>query len=236
MGRELTVAVAQMNCVVGDISHNVQLISELAEQAREQGADLLACPELTLTGYPPEDLLLRPSMDVRIAEALETLCEAHLGPAIIVGAPIREGALLYNAAVAIEQGSITGRYFKRFPPNYQVFDEKRYFANGVDTTREEAEYSADKILRPTIEKDIFHGDPAKMDQTIGKFDLLYNETDGLLSDLSEAILQKISTGNDFMDVFRSYFFGLFSNQVTAIVTREAQVAIVSESITSGHKV
>ena len=60
MGRELTVAVAQMNCVVGDISHNVQLISELAEQAREQGADLLACPELTLTGYPPEDLLYRP--------------------------------------------------------------------------------------------------------------------------------------------------------------------------------
>jgi hypothetical protein len=111
-----------------------------------------------------------------------------------------------------------------------------YFANGVDTTRKEAESSAYDTLKPAMLENIFLDDLSKMDQTIGKFDLLYNETDGLLNDLSEAILQKISTGNDFMDVFRSYFFGLFSNQVTAIVTREAQVTKVSESITLGHKV
>ena len=111
-----------------------------------------------------------------------------------------------------------------------------YFANGVDTTREEARKAMNKVLRPTIEKEIFSGNTAKMDQQIGKFDLLYNETHGLSNDLAEAVLQKISTGNDFMDVFRSYFFGLFSNQVTAIFTREKQVVKISESITSGHKV
>ncbi len=111
-----------------------------------------------------------------------------------------------------------------------------YFANGVDTTREEARKAMNKVLRPTIEKEIFSGNTAKMDQQIGKFDLLYNETHGLSNDLAEAVLQKISTGNDFMDVFRSYFFGLFSNQVTVIFTREKQVVKISESITSGHKV
>ncbi len=111
-----------------------------------------------------------------------------------------------------------------------------YFANGVDTTEEEAKHSLYKVLEPAIEQEIYNNDTTKMDQQIGKFDLLYNETHGLSNDLAEAVLQKISTGNDFMDVFRSYFFGLFSNQVTAIFTREKQVVKMSESITSGHKV
>ncbi|WP_421910257.1 NAD+ synthase [Marinobacter sp.] len=131
---KLRVVMAQLDFLVGDIPGNTQKVIEATRRAeQEYQADLVVFPELCLTGYPPEDLLLRPSMDVRVADALETLSGEHLGPAIIVGAPIREGALLYNAAVAIEQGTITGRYFKRFPPNYQVFDEKRYFANGVDT-------------------------------------------------------------------------------------------------------
>ena len=131
---KLRVVMAQLDFLVGDIPGNTQKVIEATRRAeQEHQADLVVFPELCLTGYPPEDLLLRPSMDVRVADALETLSGEHLGPAIIVGAPIREGALLYNAAVAIEQGKITGRYFMRFPPNYQVFDEKRYFANGVDT-------------------------------------------------------------------------------------------------------
>ena len=92
-----------------------------------------------------------------------------------------------------------------------------YFANGVDTSRKQAKEALNNVLKPTITKEIYNNDITKRDQAIGKFDLLYNNTDGLLSDLSEAILQKISTGNDFMDVFRSYFFGLFSSQVTAII-------------------
>jgi NAD+ synthase (glutamine-hydrolysing) len=125
---------AQLDFLVGDIPGNTEKVIEATRRAeREHQADLVVFPELCLTGYPPEDLLLRPSMDVRIAEALAALQDARLGPVIVVGAPIREGALLYNAAVIVEEGEITGRYFKRFPPNYQVFDEKRYFANGADT-------------------------------------------------------------------------------------------------------
>lgn len=131
---KLGVVMAQLDFLVGDIPGNTGKVIEATRRAeREHQADLVVFPELCLTGYPPEDLLLRASMEVRIAEALELLCEEQLGPAIIVGAPIREGALLYNAAVIIERGEITGRYFKQFPPNYQVFDEKRYFADGTDT-------------------------------------------------------------------------------------------------------
>ena len=80
-----------------------------------------------------------------------------------------------------------------------------YFANGVDTEEWQAWFISDDILQPTIKKEIYNNDTTKMDQQIGKFDLLYNETHGLSNDLAEAVLQKISTGNDFMDVFRSYF-------------------------------
>ncbi|PXX89381.1 NAD+ synthase [Marinobacter vulgaris] len=131
---KLRVVMAQLDFLVGDIPGNTAKVIEATRRAeREHQADLVVFPELCLTGYPPEDLLLRPSMEVRIAEALEVLREEKLGPAIIVGAPLREGALLYNAAVIVERGEITGRYFKQFPPNYQVFDEKRYFADGTET-------------------------------------------------------------------------------------------------------
>jgi len=76
-------------------------------------------------------------MDLRISEALEKLQSESLGPAIVLGAPVRQAGLLYNAALVIDGGVITGRYFKHFPPNYQVFDEKRYFASGHDTVVQE---------------------------------------------------------------------------------------------------
>jgi NAD+ synthase (glutamine-hydrolysing) len=129
----LKVVMAQLDFLVGDIPGNTRKVIEAAQRAEtELAADIVVFPELCLTGYPPEDLLLRPSMDLRISEALDTLTAETLGPAIVVGAPIRHGALLYNAALVIDRGAITARYFKRFPPNYQVFDEKRYFADGRD--------------------------------------------------------------------------------------------------------
>jgi NAD+ synthase (glutamine-hydrolysing) len=122
---------AQLDFLVGDIPGNTRKVIDAAHRAeKELAADIVVFPELCLTGYPPEDLLLRPSMDLRISEALETLQSESLGPAIVVGAPVRQDRLLYNAALVIDQGRISGRYFKRFPPNYQVFDEKRYFAEG----------------------------------------------------------------------------------------------------------
>ncbi len=130
---KLRVVMAQLDFLVGDIPGNTGKVIEATHRAeKELAADIVVFPELCLTGYPPEDLLLRPSMDLRIAEALERLqCEA-LGPAIVLGAPLRQAGLLYNAALVIDGGAITGRYFKHFPPNYQVFDEKRYFAAGHD--------------------------------------------------------------------------------------------------------
>ncbi|WP_100641320.1 NAD+ synthase [Marinobacter salexigens] len=130
--RNLRVVMAQLDFLVGDIPGNTDRIIEAAKRAHtEQSADIVVFPELSITGYPPEDLLLRPSMDLRVDEALDRLQAAELDPAIVFGAPLRSGGLLYNAAVVIEAGQITERYFKRFPPNYQVFDEKRYFAEGA---------------------------------------------------------------------------------------------------------
>ncbi len=131
--KKLRVVMAQLDFLVGDIPGNTDLIIEATQRAAaEHQADIVVFPELCLTGYPPEDLLLRPSLEVRVFEALERLQKENLAPAIVIGAPLREGALLSNAAGVIEGGEITGRYFKRFPPNYQVFDEKRYFAEGRD--------------------------------------------------------------------------------------------------------
>ncbi|TGN38441.1 NAD+ synthase [Marinobacter confluentis] len=127
----LRVVMAQLDFLVGDIPGNTQKVIDAARRAgKELAADIVVFPELCLTGYPPEDLLLRPSMDLRVAKALETLQAEAFAPAIVVGAPIRQGGLLYNAALVIDQGAIAAQYFKRFPPNYQVFDEKRYFAEG----------------------------------------------------------------------------------------------------------
>lgn len=130
----LRVVMAQLDFLVGDIPGNTRLVIESAQRARKElNADIVVFPELCLTGYPPEDLLLRPSLVLRVNEALEQLQQAELDVAMVVGVPLREGALLYNAAVVIDGGVVTGRYFKRYPPNYQVFDEKRYFAEGQDT-------------------------------------------------------------------------------------------------------
>lgn len=130
----LRVVMAQADFLVGDIPGNTQLVIESAlKAATDLQADVVVFPELCLTGYPPEDLLLRPSLDIRINEALDALVQANLPVTIVIGTPLRHSGLLYNAAVVVERGEITHRYFKRFPPNYQVFDEKRYFAAGSDT-------------------------------------------------------------------------------------------------------
>ena len=125
------VVIAQLDFLVGDIPGNARdIIAAVRSAERLHNADLVVFPELCLTGYPPEDLLLRPSLDVRVAEALDELLAADLNAAMVIGMPLRERGLLYNAAVVIEGGKMTARYCKQFPPNYQVFDEKRYFASG----------------------------------------------------------------------------------------------------------
>lgn len=131
MGRKLAVAVAQLNCVVGDINHNVELVLAQAELARNEGAALLVCPELTLTGYPPEDLLHRPEFLQQVADGLRRLQREVAGIALLVGHTQLDKERLYNAASLINEGKILGTYYKQLLPNFSVFDEKRYFTAGT---------------------------------------------------------------------------------------------------------
>lgn len=127
-----TVVMAQINPLVGDVHGNTDLVLATAAQAiAEHSASMVVFPELVLTAYPPEDLLLRPSLDLRIDEALKQLCKAQLPVYLVVGYPGREAGKLYNMLAVIHEGEIVGTYKKQRLPNYQVFDEKRYFKCGV---------------------------------------------------------------------------------------------------------
>lgn len=128
----LNILMAQMNTLVGDFEGNTQKVIEaiaLAEAGHE--APVVVCPELTLCGYPPEDLLLRPSIGLRVQQSLDIICAAMTGSAyLVIGYPLREDGALYNVAGVLYRGKILAQYRKQWLPNYQVFDEKRYFVPG----------------------------------------------------------------------------------------------------------
>ena len=133
MSQELKVIMAQLNFLVGDIDGNTQIVIESAQEAIDQySADVIVFPELALTGYPLEDLLLRPSLQIRINKAIARIQEEKLGITIVVGFPKVRDSQLYNALGIIENGVLRGCYFKQCLPNYQVFDERRYFKQGSD--------------------------------------------------------------------------------------------------------
>jgi NAD+ synthase (glutamine-hydrolysing) len=123
----MRIAIGQINCTVGDLSGNSRKILEYAERARAGGADLLLTPELSLCGYPPEDLLLREDFRTACERALEELAAQVRGIGVIVGHPGRAGGRLYNAASLLRDGRIVATYRKHDLPNYTVFDEERYF-------------------------------------------------------------------------------------------------------------
>jgi len=122
----LRVAAAQLNLVVGDLDGNATRMLETYERAEREGCDLVAFPELAITGYPPEDLLLRPAFVAQAAEALEKLAARTGRAAAVVGFPEADGDL-YNAAAVCANGKVLGVYRKHLLPNYAVFDEERYF-------------------------------------------------------------------------------------------------------------
>lgn len=129
------VVMAQLDFLVGDIARNAERISAAAAEARDRlHADLIVFPELTLTGYPPEDLLLRPAFIAQVEPALQRLCASINGIAAVVGCPLPSPEGLRNAAVVIADGAVRATYFKQWLPNYSVFDEKRYFVPGEDAT------------------------------------------------------------------------------------------------------
>ena len=123
----LKIAVAQINCTVGDLAANRQRILEACGQARSRGADLVLTPELALCGYPPEDLLLRPDFYRACRTELARLA-AEVPMPLIVGHPDEHGGKRYNAASFLRDGRVEATYRKHRLPNYEVFDEQRYFA------------------------------------------------------------------------------------------------------------
>ena len=128
---ELRIVMAQINTLVGDVDGNSAKIIAAAERARDEfGADAILFPELALSGYPPEDLLLRPGLALRVVHGLEQIKRSAEGIDIIVGYPRRATGGLYNAASLLRDGQVIATYHKQHLPNYSVFDEKRYFKPG----------------------------------------------------------------------------------------------------------
>ena len=132
----LRIALAQFDFPVGAVSRNAERIAAMIAEARDEyGADIVMFPELALSGYPPEDLLLRPGFLRDCSDAIETLAAAATGIVAIVGWPQAAGSVVYNAASVLRDGTIAHTYRKRELPNYAVFDERRYF--DVDPDRED---------------------------------------------------------------------------------------------------
>ena len=132
MEKPFVLALAQIDPTVGDIVGNVAKIRSARAQAAMQGADLLLLPELVVSGYPPEDLVLKPAFVAACRAAVEELAAdtADSGPGLVVGAPWRVEDKLFNAALVLDGGKIATQRFKHHLPNYGVFDEKRVFDAG----------------------------------------------------------------------------------------------------------
>ena len=128
----MKLAIAQMNFVVGDIAGNSAKILSAAEQAKQDGATLLLTPELSLTGYPPEDLLLREDFNAASQAALLQLAQKIDGITVIVGHPHAYQGNCYNAASVLQDGKVLATYHKHALPNHSVFDELRYFSAGTE--------------------------------------------------------------------------------------------------------
>ena len=168
----IKIALAQMNCVVGDLTGNALKIVEQARIAHQQGAKLLITPELSITGYPPEDLLFRDAFIKDVDKALQKLCKdlAEFSDLyVIVGHPSKGHTkntkdLLFNQASVLKNGTNIASYHKHMLPNNEVFDEVRYFNPGTEACVFDIEGLKVGIL---ICEDVWHSGPAQKAKQAG---------------------------------------------------------------------
>lgn len=156
MPQSLRIALAQINPLVGDIAGNVQRMTDAAGKAKSAGAHIVVFPELSLTGYPPEDLLLRPGFINKSQAALEQLAASVKEMVWLVGHPRLTADGLFNAASVLANGKIAASYHKQCLPNYGVFDEQRYFRPGSEACVVEIN---ERKLGITICEDIWESEP-----------------------------------------------------------------------------
>ena len=166
----MRLALAQINTTVGDLEGNREKIVGRMEEAKEAGAEIVLFPELAVTGYPPEDLLLRPEFVKEAERSLEQIARSARGIVAFVGAPhfVRD---LHNGLAVCAAGEVKAIYHKRFLPNYGVFDEHRYFAPGRDLVL--LEYG-DVLIGPTVCEDIWQPGPPATDLSLAGAQLIAN--------------------------------------------------------------
>ena len=166
----MRLALAQINSVVGDVDGNAARIVEWLGHAREANADLVLFPELCVTGYPAEDLLLRPGFVRAARRAVDQIAKATHGVTALVGAPHLDTDL-FNACFVLAHGEVRCVYRKRYLPNYGVFDEDRYFAPGDDLYLLRF---GDVLVGPTICEDVWQPGPPATDLTLAGAQLIAN--------------------------------------------------------------
>ena len=127
----IKIALAQQDFPVGDMTGNLARAQKSMALARDKGADLILFPEMAISGYPPEDLLLRPGFMRRCHDVMDELVAGVQGIDVVIGHPWSEGEERFNAVSWVRDGVVLGRYFKQVLPNYAVFDERRYFSAGT---------------------------------------------------------------------------------------------------------
>ena len=166
----MRLALAQLDAVVGDLAGNRALIVDAIREARAAGADLVVFPELAVTGYPPEDLLLRPGFVKAARASLDEITAATEGITALVGCPLFDRDLA-NACAVLGNGELRGVYRKHFLPNYGVFDEHRYFAAGRELVLLRC---GDVLVGPTICEDIWQPGPPATDLSLAGAQLIVN--------------------------------------------------------------
>ena len=165
MTDQITAALAQLDLVVGDVAGNTDRILEYSARAHDElRADLVVFPELSICGYPPEDLLFHSGLRKRIDAALDTIRDSVRDIAVLVGFPDYQGDDIFNACVVFKDGEVLARYHKHILPNYRVFDEERYFTAG----RSPAVFSLNGIrIGINICEDVWRSGPAVESRAAG---------------------------------------------------------------------